>query len=57
MMYLPAESHIDDSIFCPSVFIETNIVDTYTLLEATHVYWNKLDHLHRQLFRFYHIIN
>ena len=33
-MHLAAESHVDRSIDGPAAFIETNIVGTYTLLEA-----------------------
>lgn len=34
VMHLAAESHVDRSIDGPAAFIETNIVGTYTLLEA-----------------------
>ncbi|MFA0026807.1 GDP-mannose 4,6-dehydratase, partial [Vibrio sp. 10N.261.49.A5] len=43
VMHLAAESHVDRSITGPAAFIETNIVGTYTLLEATREYWNKLE--------------
>ncbi|MBF4270342.1 NAD-dependent epimerase/dehydratase family protein, partial [Vibrio anguillarum] len=43
VMHLAAESHVDRSIDGPAAFIETNIVGTYTLLEATRQYWNELD--------------
>jgi dTDP-glucose 4,6-dehydratase len=36
------ESHVDRSIDGPAAFIETNIVGTYTILEATKVYWSQL---------------
>jgi len=42
IMHLAAESHVDRSIDGPAAFIETNIVGTYTLLEATRHYWNTL---------------
>jgi dTDP-glucose 4,6-dehydratase len=42
VMHLAAESHVDRSIDSPSAFIQTNIVGTYTLLEASRQYWNKL---------------
>ncbi len=38
-----AESHVDRSIHGPEDFIETNIVDTYNLLESARSYWNDLD--------------
>lgn len=39
VMHLAAESHVDRSIDGPAAFIETNIVGTYTLLEAARSYW------------------
>ena len=42
VMHLAAESHVDRSIDGPAAFIETNIVGTYTLLEAARAYWNNL---------------
>ncbi len=38
-MHLAAESHVDRSIDGPTAFIQTNIVGTYTLLEAAREYW------------------
>ncbi|MGR5350250.1 dTDP-glucose 4,6-dehydratase [Vibrio mediterranei] len=55
VMHLAAESHVDRSITGPAAFIETNIVGTYTLLEATRDYWNSLDEAEKQAFRFHHI--
>lgn len=55
VMHLAAESHVDRSITGPAAFIETNVVGTYTLLEATREYWNKLDYTAKQAFRFHHI--
>lgn len=55
VMHLAAESHVDRSIDGPSAFIETNIVGTYTLLEATRAYWNTLDDDNKAEFRFHHI--
>ncbi len=43
-------SHVDRSIDGPAAFIETNIVGTYTLLEATREYWNKLDSVAKRIF-------
>lgn len=42
VMHLAAESHVDRSIDGPAAFIETNIVGTYTLLEAARAQWNTL---------------
>ncbi|KPW57166.1 dTDP-glucose 4,6-dehydratase [Pseudomonas caricapapayae] len=55
IMHLAAESHVDRSIDGPAEFIQTNIVGTYSLLEATRAYWLKLPDAHRQAFRFHHI--
>jgi len=55
IMHLAAESHVDRSIDAPAAFIETNIVGTYTLLEAARQYWNGLDEERRENFRFHHI--
>lgn len=54
-MHLAAESHVDRSIDGPGAFIRTNIVGTYTLLEAVRVYWANLDEALRKSFRFHHI--
>lgn len=55
IMHLAAESHVDRSIDGPAAFIETNIVGTYTLLEATKKYWAQLDQAKKNNFRFHHI--
>ncbi len=58
VMHLAAESHVDRSIDGPAAFIETNIVGTYTLLEAARAYWQALkesDPEKAQGFRFHHI--
>ncbi|MBH3108491.1 dTDP-glucose 4,6-dehydratase [Serratia ureilytica] len=55
VMHLAAESHVDRSIDGPAAFIETNIVGTYTLLEAARQYWHALDAERKQAFRFHHI--
>ena len=55
IMHLAAESHVDRSIDGPAEFIETNIVGTYTLLEATRQYWQTLEAEKKTNFRFHHI--
>ena len=55
IMHLAAESHVDRSIDGPSDFIQTNIVGTYSLLEATRAYWQTLPADEREAFRFHHI--
>ncbi|MEQ4680952.1 dTDP-glucose 4,6-dehydratase [Providencia rettgeri] len=55
IMHLAAESHVDRSIDGPSEFIQTNIIGTYTLLEAVRQYWNQLPTDKKAAFRFHHI--
>lgn len=55
IMHLAAESHVDRSIDGPAAFIQTNIVGTYTLLEAARKYWMSLEAEAQHNFRFHHI--
>ena len=55
VMHLAAESHVDRSIDSPSDFIETNVVGSYTLLEAALAYWKGLPSVRASQFRFHHI--
>ncbi|MBE0360576.1 MULTISPECIES: dTDP-glucose 4,6-dehydratase [Pseudoalteromonas] len=55
IMHLAAESHVDRSIDGPGDFIQTNIVGTYTLLEATRAYWVSLNETKKHAFRFHHV--
>ena len=55
IMHLAAESHVDRSINGPGDFIQTNIVGTYTLLEAARAYWSALPAENKAAFRFHHI--
>ena len=58
IMHLAAESHVDRSIDGPADFIQTNIVGTYTLLEAARHYWAALktsNAVKAEGFRFHHI--
>ena len=55
IMHLAAESHVDRSIDGSAVFIETNIVGTYALLEVARVYWDNLSDEKKMAFRFHHI--
>jgi len=50
-----AESHVDRSIHGPAEFIATNVVGTFTLLEAVRAYWSALTEVERKRFRFLHI--
>lgn len=42
VMHLAAESHVDRSIQRAAAFIDTNLLGTYTLLEAVRTYWQGL---------------
>ena len=53
VMHLAAESHVDRSIDGPGDFIETNITDTYNMLEAARSYW--VGQGKPEGFRFHHI--
>ena len=55
VMHLAAESHVDRSIDAPGEFIMTNIVGTYTLLEAARKYFTALTDEGKAAFRFHHI--
>jgi dTDP-glucose 4,6-dehydratase len=55
IMHLAAESHVDRSIDGPGEFIQTNIVGTYSLLEAARSYFVSLSDEIKQGFRFHHI--
>ncbi|GIB49356.1 dTDP-glucose 4,6-dehydratase [Vibrio cholerae] len=55
VMHLAAESHVDRSIDGPAAFIETNIIGTYTLLEAARHYWSHLESERKAAFRFHHV--
>jgi dTDP-glucose 4,6-dehydratase len=55
VMHLAAESHVDRSIDGPAAFIETNIVGTYTLLEAARSWWSALSAEKKAGFRFHHV--
>jgi len=50
-----AESHVDRSIHGPADFIATNVVGSFTLLEATRAYWLGLPAKERERFRFLHV--
>jgi dTDP-glucose 4,6-dehydratase len=55
VMHLAAESHVDNSIHSPEPFIISNIVGTYNLLESAREYWESLDGISKNKFRFHHI--
>lgn len=55
VMHLAAESHVDRSIDSAGEFIQTNIVGTFTLLEAARAYYQTLPSERKAQFRFHHI--
>jgi dTDP-glucose 4,6-dehydratase len=52
---LAAETHVDRSIDDPSVFIRTNVMGVYELLEAVMIYWKELNPVEQHDFRFLHV--
>ena len=55
VMHLAAESHVDRSIDGPDSFIQTNIVGTFSMLEAARNYYERLPEHRRNNFRFHHV--
>lgn len=55
ILHLAAESHVDRSIEGPADFIRTNLIGTYTLLEAARTYWLSLPEDKQAVFRFLHV--
>lgn len=55
IVHFAAESHVDRSIIGPGQFIQTNIVGTFTLLDAARKYWSETKGLNSGEFRFHHI--
>ncbi|ENF7818245.1 dTDP-glucose 4,6-dehydratase [Enterobacter soli] len=55
VMHLAAESHVDRSIDGPAAFIQTNVIGTFTLLEAARNHYATLDGKQKDTFRFHHI--
>lgn len=55
VVHFAAESHVDRSIHGPGEFVQTNIVGTFTLLEAARAYWGGLNAEAKAAFRFLHV--
>lgn len=55
VMHLAAESHVDRSIDGPATFIQTNVMGTFTLLEAARHYYSSISESKKSRFRFHHI--
>lgn len=55
VVHLAAESHVDRSLSGPAAFIQTNLVGTAMLLEATRAHLDRLPEARRDAFRFLHV--
>lgn len=55
ILHFAAESHVDRSIHGPAEFVQTNVVGTFTMLEAARAYWSSLSGFERDAFRFLHV--
>ena len=55
IMHLAAESHVDRSISGAADFVQTNVMGTFSLLEAARHYWNDLSPVRKEAFRFLHV--
>jgi dTDP-glucose 4,6-dehydratase len=55
IVHFAAESHVDNSISGPKVFLETNVMGTFTLLNEAKKYWFDEKKLGAQACRFHHV--
>ena len=55
LLHFAAESHVDRSIHGPGEFMRTNVMGTFTLLEAARGYWSALPAAAKAGFRFHHV--
>ena len=55
VVHFAAESHVDRSIHGPGEFMRTNVMGTFTLLEAVRAFWSGLVDAHKTAFRFHHV--
>ena len=55
ILHFAAESHVDRSIHGPAEFVQTNVVGTFTLLEAALAHWKTLPDADQSAFRFLHV--
>ncbi|WP_409516265.1 dTDP-glucose 4,6-dehydratase [Brevundimonas sp.] len=53
--HLAAESHVDRSIDGPAVFVQTNLIGTFVMLNEALDYWRDLNDADKATFRFHHI--
>ncbi|MDV7187809.1 dTDP-glucose 4,6-dehydratase [Lutibacter sp. TH_r2] len=50
VIHLAAESHVDNSITGPEIFIDTNIKGTFTLLDVAYKYWMDAPHVYKEVY-------
>src|SRR5690349_7606654 len=55
VFHLAAESHVDRSIVSAADFVQTNVIGTFTMLEAARSYWGALPEDKKKIFRFLHV--
>tara|TARA_B100001109_G_C18846021_1_gene466854 strand:- start:200 stop:1216 length:1017 start_codon:yes stop_codon:yes gene_type:complete len=55
IFHLAAESHVDVSLVNPAKCVQSNVLGTFNLLEATRIYWNKITSSKREFFKFIHV--
>ena len=55
IMHLAAESHVDRSINEPNLFVQSNVIGTFNLLEVVREFYKKLSENRKQIFKFHHI--
>ncbi len=58
VVHFAAESHVDNSIKNPGVFVQTNVIGTYTLIDVAKNYWMQKPFIYKKAYRecmFHHI--
>ncbi len=55
IVHFAAESHVDNSISAPEIFVKTNVMGTFTLLDAARQYWQGEKNWGKEQCRFHHI--
>ena len=55
VFHLAAETHVDRSINSPNVFLESNIIGTFNLLEGLMVHWQSLSSIRKDYFKVLHV--
>jgi len=55
IMHLAAESHVDRSIDKPNLFVQSNVMGTFNLLEVVREFYHNLSEIRKKHFKFHHI--